>query len=160
MVLLYSPGFYPFSGTCPDFYFLGTRSDSTLFRYSPGFHLSGTHLDFYFFGTLPDSTLLRYSPGFLFFWYSFGFYLFGTLLDSTFLILTRISTFLVLAWILPFPVLTRIQPNRYSLRPFFGTRPDSYFFRTRLDSTLLRCLPGFHYLFRQSLGFYPSLVLA
>ena len=56
----YSPG--PFSGTRPDLTF--PVLTWTLFWYSPKSHLFGTHLDFYFFGTFPDSTLSRYSPGF------------------------------------------------------------------------------------------------
>ena len=169
MVLRYSHGFYPFSGTRPDFYFSGTRPDSTLSWYSPG-PFFGTHQDSTFL--VLTRTLFRYSP---------GFHFPSTYPDPS-SVLAWISTFSALARILPFQVLARIQPSQYSPGPFFGTRlgfyfsntcPDSSFsvlpriptFRyspgfhicdTRPDSTLLvlarippfRYSPGFHYLFQ------------
>ena len=86
------------SGTCPDFYFSGTRPDSTLSRYSPG----------PFSGTRPDPTFLVLTRTLL--RYSLGFHLFGTCPDSTFPALARILPFpgtlqdpsSVLTWIPPF----------------------------------------------------------
>ena len=141
MVLRYSLGFYPFFDTRPDFYFFGTRPDSTLSRYSPE-PFSDTHPD-------PSPVVARippfwYSPGFLLFRYSLGFYLFGTRLDF-YLSSTQTDPSLVLSWISTFPTLTWIQPSQYSPRPFSGTRLDFYFSGTRPNSTfpvLAQILPS------------------
>ena len=119
-VFRYSHRFYLFLEFTPIFPFLGTHTDSTLFRYSPRMFLD-THT---------DSTIFRYSH-----------------------------------WFHPFPVLARIifrYPHIFSLyryspgfyhfsvltliRPFFGTRPDSFsilarillFSSTRPDFTIFR----------------------
>ena len=124
----YSPGFYPspipaqilpFSGTCLDTTFLGTRSDlflllarilpfsgtsqnSTILWYSPGYYLSRYSPE-PFYDTRMDSTILRYSPRFYLCQFSPGLY------PSP-----------VLVWILPFPVLAW-TPFRY-LSIFYDSR--------------------------------------
>ena len=97
----------------------GTRTDSTIFRYSPGV----------FFGTLTDSTYSRHSHGF----YHFP-------------VLTKILPFSVVARTVfqdshgfyLFPVLARILP-------FFGTHKYSIFFGTLTDSTCSRNSHGFYH---------------
>ena len=116
----YSPG--PFFGTRPDFYFSGTRLDSTLSRYSPG-PFSGTRPD-PTFPVLAWISTFRHSPRFYPFpvltrtllWYSPGSHFSSTLLDPT------------------FSVLARIPPFRYLHR--------SHIFGTRSDSTFSRYSPG------------------
>ena len=126
----------PFPGTHPNPSPILTQIPP--FQYSPGFHLFGTRLATFLalarilpFPILawihPSPVLARiplfvYSPGFLPF--------FDAHSDSTFPALAQISTFSALVRILPFLVLTRIQPFPVLAR------------------TLLRSLPGFHYLFR------------
>ena len=103
MVLQYSPGFYPFSSTRPDFYFYCTRPDSTLSQYSPGPFFS-TRLDstfsvFAWISTFPVLIRIlpfRYSPRFHLSNTRSDFYFSGTLTDSTFFGTRRDPTFPVL----------------------------------------------------------------
>ena len=127
--------------------FFGTRTDSTVCRYSPGFNnylvltlilpFSRSGADSFsahariptFAGTRPDSAMFRYSHSFYhfsvlvrtIFRYSHGF---NHLPYSP-----GFNNFLVLTLILPF---FRTGPNSFSalarIPPFAGTRPDSTIF--------------------------------
>ena len=98
--------------------FSGTRQDSTLLRYSPGFYPSPVLAWIQPFLVLAP-TLFQYSPRF----YHFS-------------VLTRLYPSPVLAWNLPFPILARaLFSVLVQILPFSSSRSDS---------TLLRYLPGFY----------------
>ena len=124
-----------------------------------------------FLGTRPDTTIFRYSPGFYHFRYSYGQF-FGTRAESLFSGNTPVYYhFSILAQILPFSILIwtvfRYSHGMFLLReldpilPFFDTRTDSTIFGTHMDSfsALARNLsfsgtrPGTT-IFRYSHGFY------
>ena len=143
-LLLYSPGFY--SSLVLAWILPFSVLARTLFRYSPEFYPSPVLTWILTYSsTHPDSTHLLYSPRFYLSRYLSGPFS-DTRPDST--LLRYSSGFYpssVLAYILPF-FGTRLDSN------FHDTRPDPFpvlapilpFTGTRPDSTILRYSPGFY----------------